>query len=60
MQGPRDHAASITLGQEVYRANVGGELLLDGQVRAACLDAKTYRPRPLPQELRKQINVGDR
>ena len=52
--------ASITLDQEVYRESVGGELLLDGRVRAACLDAQTYRPRPLPQLLWKQINAGDR
>jgi acyl-CoA thioesterase FadM len=39
---------------------VARELLLDGRVRAACLDAQTYRPRPLPQELWKQINAGDR
>ena len=36
------------------------ELLLDGRVRAACLDAQSYRPRPLPHELWKQINAGDR
>jgi len=41
-------------------AAVGGELLLEGRVRAACLDAQTYRPRPLPPELWKQINAGDR
>jgi acyl-CoA thioester hydrolase len=52
--------ASLTLDQEVYRDAVGGELLLDGRVRAACLDAQSYRPRPLPQELWKQINAGDR
>ncbi|HKR33210.1 MAG TPA: tol-pal system-associated acyl-CoA thioesterase [Steroidobacteraceae bacterium] len=52
--------ASITLDQEVYRENVGGELLLDGRVRAACLDALKYRPRPLPPELWEQINAGDR
>jgi len=49
--------ASITLDQEVYR---DAELLLDGRVRAACLDAQSYRPRPLPQLLWKQINAGDR
>jgi acyl-CoA thioester hydrolase len=38
----------------------GGELLLDGRVRAACLDAQTYRPRPLPPELWTQIKAGDR
>ncbi|HKS58947.1 MAG TPA: tol-pal system-associated acyl-CoA thioesterase [Steroidobacteraceae bacterium] len=52
--------ASITLDQEVYRENVGGELLLDGRVRAACLDAQTYRPRPLPPQLWTQIKAGDR
>ena len=51
--------ASLTLDQEVYRGAVDGELLLDGRVRAACLDAQTYRPRPLPPELWKQINAGD-
>ena len=52
--------ASLTLDQEVYRDAVGADLLLDGRVRAACLDAQTYRPRPLPQQLWKQINAGDR
>ena len=52
--------ASITLDQEVYRDGVAGELLLDGRVRAACLDAQTYRPRPLPPELWTQIKAGDR
>ncbi len=52
--------ASITLYQEVYRETVDGERLLDGRVRAACLDAQSYRPRPLPQLLWKQINAGDR
>ena len=53
--------ASITLDQEVYRdAGAGRELLLDGRVRAACLDAQTYRPRPLPAELWTQIKAGDR
>jgi tol-pal system-associated acyl-CoA thioesterase len=37
---------------------VGGELLLDGRVRAACLDALTYRPRPLPEELRQICRSG--
>ena len=39
-------------------AAVGGELLLDGRVRAACLDALKYRPRPLPQELWRQLKEG--
>ena len=43
--------ASLTFKQEIYRQTVGGELLLDGRVRIACLDATTYRPKPLPEGL---------
>jgi acyl-CoA thioester hydrolase len=43
--------ASLTLKQAIYRHSVGGELLLEGRVRIACLDAEKYRPRPLPQGL---------
>jgi acyl-CoA thioester hydrolase len=43
--------ASLTFKQEIYRHTVGGELLLDGRVRIACLDAGTYRPKPLPEGL---------
>jgi acyl-CoA thioester hydrolase len=50
--------ASLTLEQEVYREAVGGELLLEGRVRAACLDARSYRPKPLPKALWEQIEDG--
>lgn len=43
--------ASVTFKQEIFRRGVGGELLLDGRVRVACLDAESYRPRPLPDRL---------
>ncbi len=43
--------ASLTFKQEIFRQGVGGELLLDGRVRVACLDAESYRPRPLPDRL---------
>ena len=43
--------ASLTFKQEIYRQEVGGELLLDGRVRIACLDAEKYRPKPLPDRL---------
>jgi acyl-CoA thioester hydrolase len=42
---------SLTFKQEIYRHSVEGELLLEGRVRIACLDADRYRPRPLPQGL---------
>ena len=40
--------ASIAMGQEVRRA---GELLVSATVRAACIDAETLKPRPLPRAL---------
>ena len=36
-----------------------GELLLEGEVRVACLDAQVYRPRPLPQIVMQEISEGD-
>ncbi len=43
--------ASIAMGQEVRR---GAELLVSATVRAACLDADTLKPRPLPKTLQSQ------
>jgi len=43
--------ASISMGQEVRR---GAELLVSAKVRAACLDADTLKPRPLPAILQSQ------
>jgi acyl-CoA thioester hydrolase len=40
--------ASVQMGQEVRR---GAELLVSATVRAACIDADTLRPRPLPKRL---------
>ena len=38
-------AASLSFAQQVLR---GEELLVEGRVRIACLDAATMRPAPLP------------
>jgi acyl-CoA thioester hydrolase len=48
-QGP----ASLRFSQSIYRrAERGGrELLVEAQVRVACLDARSRRPRRLPPEL---------
>ena len=43
--------ASVEMGQEVRR---GGELLVSATVRAACIDAETLKPRPLPRALTAQ------
>jgi acyl-CoA thioester hydrolase len=43
--------ASVQMAQEVRRA---GELLVSAAVRAACIDADTLKPRPLPKALSAQ------
>lgn len=43
--------ATVTFTQEVLRGGAEGELLVTGKLRAACLDAKTYRPQSLPKRL---------
>jgi acyl-CoA thioester hydrolase len=43
--------ASMHFGQAIHRGSVDGELLCTAQVTAACLDADTMRPKPLPAHL---------
>ena len=43
--------ASMTFAQTIRRESAGGELLCDAEVRAACLDADSMRPRPMPESL---------
>lgn len=43
--------ASLTFKQEIYRESLDGELLLEGRVRVACLDALRGKPRALPPSL---------
>ena len=42
--------ASLRFRQTVTRADA--TVLADGEVRVACVDAKTFRPRPLPDFVR--------
>ncbi|WP_374435724.1 tol-pal system-associated acyl-CoA thioesterase [Inhella sp.] len=44
--------ASVLFGQQVRR---GDELLLDAKVRAACVDAQSFKPRRLPPDLTEQL-----
>ena len=53
--------ASFTLDQELFR---GDDCLLRASVRIACLQASTFRPRPLPSWLiamseKSQASTGD-
>ena len=43
--------ASVVMGQEIRRGGAAGELLVTATVRAACLDAVSLKPRPLPGAL---------
>jgi acyl-CoA thioester hydrolase len=48
--------ASLTFAQQIHRDGVAGDLLLEGKVRVACLDALKYRPRPLPAALLQEMS----
>jgi acyl-CoA thioester hydrolase len=54
--GVKEHTrSSVTFAQEIFRDTVGGERLLSGTIRVACLDAATFRPRPIPDFLLKEM-----
>ena len=46
--------ASVVMSQEVRRGRNAEELLVTATVRAACLDATSLKPRPLPGALASQ------
>lgn len=48
--------ARIDFAQRVLR---DGEVLCTGRVRVACLDAATFRPRPLPDDMKEVFAGGD-
>ncbi len=48
--------ASFVFEQSIWRERVDGELLSTGRTRVACVDAKSLRPRPLPEELVQGID----
>jgi acyl-CoA thioester hydrolase len=45
--------ASLTLQQQVRRGSPEGELLVTGRVRIACVETAGFRPRALPEPLRR-------
>lgn len=47
---------SFDIEQNIYRDNVDGELLINGSVKAAYLDADTMRPKRLPPSLFEENN----
>ena len=47
--------ASIAFVQHIRRELADGELLLSASVRVACLDAKTMKPRRLPDVITREL-----
>jgi len=45
----------VTFSQPIYRERAGGELLTQGRVKAACVDAETLRPRPIPDSVKGRL-----
>ena len=47
--------ASITLHQDIFRHGAPGDVLCSGTVKIACLDAATFKPKPIPDAILKEI-----
>jgi acyl-CoA thioester hydrolase len=47
--------ASVHFVQEIWRDGDTPELLASGEVRVACIDAGSFKPRRLPEPLRKEF-----
>ncbi len=43
--------SSLRFVQRVFRDDPDGELLCEGEIRAACLEAGSFRPRRIPADL---------
>ena len=56
----RDGGASIAFEQRIWRERVDGDLLLSASVRAACLDARTLKPKRLPAMILRALSAVDR
>ncbi len=47
--------ASLKFHQEVRNAAAGHALLCSGEVRVACIDSESFKPRPLPREILREL-----
>jgi acyl-CoA thioester hydrolase len=47
--------ASLTFSQEIRRCNDDSGPVCTGEIKIACLDAKTLRPRAIPEFILKEI-----
>lgn len=49
--------ASLRFEQHIYRDLVGGELLVEGRARAACVDPNSFKPKPLPKNIAEKLSI---
>lgn len=51
--------ASLVFHQTIQRAEPERVVLIEAQVKVACLDSETLKPRPIPDQIRLELtNVG--
>ena len=55
VQVSRRGKVSLTFAQEIRR---DGFTLCEGEVKVACLDAATFAPRPIPENIGSKIDTG--
>lgn len=56
---PRRDGATLHFSQHIWRGQADAELLLEGEVTVACLDAATLKVRRLPEFILREVNLQD-
>jgi acyl-CoA thioester hydrolase len=54
----RDGGATVVFGQHIWRDGGNREQLLQARVRVACLDARSLKPRRLPEVILRELPVS--
>jgi len=49
--------ASLAFEQNIWRDSIAGELLLRATVRIACLDARSLKPKRLPEVIVRELRT---
>jgi len=55
VQVKRSGRASLVFHQEVRDGKAGHALLCTGEIKVACIDSDTFKPRPLPREILREF-----
>jgi acyl-CoA thioester hydrolase len=54
----RDGGATVAFAQRIWRESSNREQLLQARVRVACLDARSLKPRRLPEVILRELPVS--